>query len=281
MKTMSCESARELLPLHVAGDLEGSHASEVAAHVSQCAGCRALAAEFDESRSLLAEACAPPEFGADFYAGVRSAVLAEITSERRTPSGPSFFAALFSRRLVHATTFALLFLACLLALQHLRRATRETPQQIVRDTNDRSREKASAANAASPSPEDSTTWANSRRDDGGRDYSGRRSLFIKAKHREGESRPDVRARRDALTTQGTPHKVRDEVADAPRASLDPARTLIAHARSSVETASTRAPEVSRIEIQTADPNIRIIWLTPLKAEEPSPDHDNHENGDRN
>jgi hypothetical protein len=32
----------------------------------------------------------------------------------------------------------------------------------------------------------------------------------------------------------------------------------------------KAGEVARIEIQTADPNIRIIWLAPQKADEAEP-----------
>jgi hypothetical protein len=39
------------------------------------------------------------------------------------------------------------------------------------------------------------------------------------------------------------------------------------------TAATRAEtaNVSRIEIQTADPSIRIIWLAPGGGDEPDPD----------
>jgi hypothetical protein len=39
-------------------------------------------------------------------------------------------------------------------------------------------------------------------------------------------------------------------------------------------------EVSRIEIQTADPNIRIIWLAPQKSEAPDPNEPKNENGER-
>jgi hypothetical protein len=34
-----------------------------------------------------------------------------------------------------------------------------------------------------------------------------------------------------------------------------------------------SPQISRIEIQTADPNIRIIWLSPQESREP--DGTNH------
>jgi hypothetical protein len=287
MKTLNCERASELLPLYVAGDLEDSRASEVAAHLGSCAGCRALAAVFDESRSLLLEACSPPEFDADFYAGIRGAVLAEIARDRRTPSKPSLVAALFSgRRLAYAMTFALLLLACFLALPHLRRATRETPREIAhvpQDKNDPSPEKVLAVNTPSTTNH-ATTSMNSQPGDNRRDDSESRAPLIKVKRNAVEFRHDMKTRRDALATAGTPQRVRDEVAVAPRASLDPARVVTASGASAVESAnaaSQSAPEVSRIEIQTADPNIRIIWLTPRKAEEPSPNHDNHENGDRN
>ena len=41
-----------------------------------------------------------------------------------------------------------------------------------------------------------------------------------------------------------------------------------------------AHEVSRIEIQTADPSIRIIWLAPQKSEAPNPNEPKNENGER-
>jgi hypothetical protein len=42
----------------------------------------------------------------------------------------------------------------------------------------------------------------------------------------------------------------------------------------------RASEVSRIEIQTADPSIRIIWLAPQKSEGPDPNEPKNENGEK-
>jgi hypothetical protein len=286
MKILSCERACELLPLHIAGDLEGSREREVAAHVAGCDECRTLATEFDESRSLLAEACAPPEFGSDFYANIRSAVLAEIARDQRRPSTPSFFNALFRRRLAHAATFALLLLACLMALQHLRRNTRETLQQIVttQDTNGSSREKEIAVDAPSPSPEHSTTLTNSHSSDNRRGDSESRALFVKAERSARELHPEWKTRRDAMASAGTLQRVLDEIALVPRASLNSVRAMMASGASAVASsnaASQSAPEVSRIEIQTADPNIRIIWLSPRKAEEPGTDPDNHENGDRN
>jgi hypothetical protein len=270
----------------VAGDLEGSREREIAAHVAECDECRTLAAEFDESRSLLIEAGSPPEFGSDFYANIRSAVLAEIAHDQRTPSAPSFFNALFRRRLAHAATFALLLLACLMALQHLRRNTRQMPQQIVttQDMNDPSREKEIAVDAPSPSPEHSTTLTNSYSSDNRRSDSESRALFVKAKRRERELHPDWKIKRDAMASAGTLQRVPDEIALVPRASLDPVHAMMASGASAVASsnaASQSAPEVSRIEIQTADPSIRIIWLSPRKAEEPGADPDNHENGDRN
>ena len=55
------------------------------------------------------------------------------------------------------------------------------------------------------------------------------------------------------------------------------------AGAAVPSAAAPAPgaEVSRIEIQTADPNIRIIWLAPRKSEDPARNQDEHPNPDRN
>jgi anti-sigma-K factor RskA len=268
---MNCKRAGELMPLYATGDLEATRAREVAAHLATCEDCRALAAEFAESRSLLAEACEPPEFGAEFYAGIRSAVLDEIKRDRPTPSTPSLFATLFGRRLVYAASFAVALIVLALAFQLARRNVRESNQPIAARGNEQPR--FVRPNDVAPSPP--------RRQD--QAATPPQNLLANVSRHARSSRPATSTRRDANERVTSTY-------DKGTQSESIAGTSVARATTAFETVpttteSTRAsvesaPEVSRIEIQTADPNIRIIWLTPQKSEAPNPERDKHENGDR-
>src|ERR671933_587290 len=102
-REIDCERARTLLPLYAAGDLDEGRGREVGSHVETCEPCRGLAAEFDASRRLVAEALATPEFGAEFYAAIRGDVLARVGRGGDPSSPTSFVAALFfGRRLAYA-----------------------------------------------------------------------------------------------------------------------------------------------------------------------------------
>jgi hypothetical protein len=56
---MTCNSARELLPLFVGGDLTAPRMDEVRAHMGQCPSCAAELSRFEGCRELLAELNAP------------------------------------------------------------------------------------------------------------------------------------------------------------------------------------------------------------------------------
>jgi anti-sigma factor RsiW len=287
MKRMDCQRASGMLPLYVAGDLEGARPREVAAHLAACDDCRRLAAEFNESRNLLAEACATPEFGADFYAGIRSAVLDEISRDRPTPSTPSSFIAspfitsLFGRRLAYAASFAVALIILALAFQHARRAAPPAPEEIVHEQ----------LPAPESMPERRTMTPAPSPDVAVKESSP--SATIAATLRRHPTRRDTATRQDEANPLHAAQTVNDAqtaatlVAAIPRAAVNPARDVSATATVAPASAAGQpASEVSRIEIQTSDPNIRIIWLAPQKSEEPRPNTDkrenpyNHENGER-
>jgi hypothetical protein len=271
---MNCKRAAGFLPLYVAGDLDAARANEVASHVAACGGCRQVADEFSESRALLVEAFATPEFGAEFYSEIRSSVLEKIARDHE-PSTPSFVAALFGRRAAYATAFAVALFALAFALQHLRGGTRKhTPplaqgQQNAHAPKQERREEPKASpqlNAKKNEPTPQPTFMAS---------SPYRQLMRRdAPERRREPMPKTIARDDesAMIAEVTPSSV--DGAHEPRESGSPV------GGSATSATASAAPGVSRIEIQTADPNIRIIWLAPQKPEETKIDRDQHENGDR-
>jgi hypothetical protein len=271
---MNCERAAEFLPLYAAGDLDAARADEVASHVAACGDCRQVADEFSESRALLVEAFATPEFDAEFYSGIRSSVLEQISRDRE-PSTPSPVAALFGRRLAYATAFAVALFALAPAFQHFRGGRRETtprelvitPPQIV-DT---------------PRPERRTDAVSPTRPDAVRNAPSPKLTYAAAIQRGGSTRRDATRDRYALTPEPAARDERDMIAQAPpsfNGAHEAGGPALPVAGSATSAKTNPAPEVSRIEIQTADPNIRIIWLAPPKSEAPDPNEPQNENGER-
>ncbi|HLL75564.1 MAG TPA: zf-HC2 domain-containing protein [Pyrinomonadaceae bacterium] len=262
MTPMSCGRAEKLMPLYAAGDLPAGRLSRaVAAHVAACASCSALAGEFRASREWVRAGGAAPEFGEEFYEGLRAGVLDQINRDTR-PAAPSrlapFFPALFAgRRLAYAASLALAACALALAFYLFREGGR--PQH-----------------------------------DGVAGGPGSGELVIPPRHthatpepdtKPGEQRPPHAAPRDdkqpalpKVETVGGPGYKRTPSlrrSAQPQDAL-PAPVLAASANDrtarDVAAATQRAETagVARIEIQTADPSIRIIWLAPDDGEEARP-----------
>ena len=277
MRTLSCKRMARMISLYVAGDLMGAREREVAAHLAACEGCRRLAEEFSDSGSLLTEACMPPEFGEEFYSGIRNAVLGEIARGRML-SKPS----LFRRRWFYATAFAAVVIAAAVMLQHFVSVRRPTPQGLVVATKvggQSTSDGAKGTDSSSASQVSASTQL-PRKSDGPRRTPRTQSQKFLAR---------VNARRSSGQSE-----TKLEASVSAQTALDK-RTQIAHVGQWSTNASTSAPtifgpagrvspsQVSRIEIQTADPNIRIIWLTPQETREPAEtnhDPDQQKNGKR-
>jgi Putative zinc-finger len=257
MRNLNCKRAAQMIPLYVGRDLGDVPEREVAAHLATCDQCRRLAEEYSESSSLVAQACTPPEFGEEFYSGIRSAVLEKISRDRlrSTPS-------LFHRRWVYATAFAAIVVIAGVALQYFR-GTRQQPQQSV---------------AAVPQGTGQSIL-------GGKEGAGPAPMPPKS-----VLLPSPRKSRGV--PQHPAVQLQKVIAPIPQSAAN-ASTGVTTARLEVATNSPGSPTssgraasspVSRIEIQTADPNIRIIWLTPQESresEEIKHDQDQQGNGHRN
>lgn len=260
MRTLNCKGVAGMISLYVAGDLVGAPEREVAMHLAACGACRRLAKEFAESNSLLTQACAPPEFGPEFYAGIRNAVLDKITRDRRLSRAP-----LFRRRWVYATAFAAIVIAAGVVLQYYGNSGRQTPRGL----------------ALSPPVTDQAT---SPRQKEGTDSlpSSRQS-----KGTPRVARPSVQALVNQRRSSGQTKTVQQaNTSDATQNTLDK-NIQIAQAMPLGESPSSPsgravASQISRIEIQTADPNIRIIWLGPQEPRESEPtNHDQPQDEDEN
>lgn len=267
MRTLNCKRAARMISLYVAGDLLGAPEREVATHLAACEGCRRLAEEFSESKSLLTEAGTPPEFDAEFYSGIRCAVLSEIASDQ-VLAKPS----LFRPRWLYATAFAAIVIASAVMLQHFAGAWREPPRDLAR---------APQITGQPTSPPEVPSPGKKHELPGTRSAPSNNSLALVNprggfRHFEETRTPDTLVTAQAARDSGT----QIEPVRVPVAAESVASTGGPSSSSSVRASTS---EVSRIEIQTADPNIRIIWLSPRESresEQTNHDQDPRENGNR-
>lgn len=294
---MKCSRVEKFLPLHVAGDLTARRARTLAKHLTTCEECRRTADEYAASRRLLrAATTVPPEFDEAFYAEIRNSVLAQVKRGESTHaplSSPvllSFFKGRFA--FAYAAALALILLAVALSLHSfLPRITGEAGEQKM-IVNANSGLISTPATTAAPSSSQ-PLFAQLTRPD--RRTSPARDEFAEETTGGGGARetksPIARRRRarivsarsgaqqSLLLTSYTPSQIgRDSPApDSVRtqqATNPPALAMgnkdggNSNSSGGDATTTTKAAvaEVSRIEIQTSDPNIRIIWLSPAAAE---------------
>ncbi|MDQ1560223.1 MAG: hypothetical protein QOD32_3283 [Pyrinomonadaceae bacterium] len=286
---MKCTRVEKLLPLYVAGDLAGRPASRrIANHLTTCESCRGLAAEYDASRDLVRDAATlPPDFDGAFYEELRRSVLAEIERERPrfVPPTRRRFASLFNARFAYAASLAFL-IAAVAAL-----SLYSYPGQKKSEDAAGSNLLADANHAGSARPAETPAPASTQAKDVGRQTVSPADASAGEHQSRGEQRaakspsPKRRANDGNRRTETQPgvdtskhtasHARRNPLAPSIAATgervEESARSSNSSSRSSGgDGATDAAPEVSRIEIQTSDPNIRIIWLSPKPepAEQP-------------
>ena len=212
----------------------------------------------------------PPDFDGAFYEEIRNSVLARIRRDRTLAPPPGLFG-LANARLAYAASLAFIVLAATLALHsYTRRAHEDGERQKMiaavkpEQTATPAAIKTRPVDDGRPSPRPSGESARGASDARRRSHG----LLPLPSSADGEH-----ARREAQQSRDAAHRApslagRNPLAPppAPAATKRAGATEIAGA-GDVKNAQ---PEVSRIEIQTSDPNIRIIWLSPAMEESARP-----------
>jgi hypothetical protein len=241
---MKCRRVKKLLPLYVEGDLALNVSEQISAHLDWCGRCNWLADEFNESQSWL-HTSGQPEFDQPFLNDFKSDVLRRI---EETPQRPSLFAVIaqhWGRRQVLAFSGAIFIAIGMVVLYIYQTRVRvntqnvETAQQIPE--------------AKSPTVDEPTENAVSEQD----------HLLVTRRHAQRHlikkterARPINDLRDPALFFQANRS---GEIGNPDEMAIKP------------QDAKDDLPEMLRIEIQTADPNIRIIWFTPRVTDGPQTD----------
>lgn len=229
---MNCKQAQEMLPLYAGRDLDENRARLLTQHLQSCADCARCAEEY-ESAFHLTQQFATPVFSDHVYAGIRRRVLQQIDEEPTARTLPALIGGWWRPRLAWALASAFVLALALFAfyfvasrrLQHeevaIKRGTISQPGQ----------------GNQSPAPPVKQTAATP--------YSSPNQTQPKRVTIRRPMRPS------------SPAKVNDSQLQIAKLSLrvsDAADTL----PNSDATAAARA---LRVEMQTKDPNIRIIWFS--------------------
>jgi cbb3-type cytochrome oxidase subunit 3 len=242
---MDCRRIEELIPLYVENDLGGQRASDVRTHLQSCAACRALADAYEASQAWL-RAAEVPDFDEAFVDTIRAGVMTELLAHEAAPPFVERLRRwLVPRRLVAATAALLvIFIAVMLFVYASRSRGSRQDEQKAEQNKQPAVEK--VEDDLKPAPEAKQVAKPPRRP------ASHRAASLLAGH----------AKRDAGRTARPQGHL---VAQPP---LQAATVAPSHDRNDVN----KRAETLRIEIQTADPNIRIIWFAPkpTDAETPNP-----------
>jgi anti-sigma factor RsiW len=254
-KRLNCARATKLMPLHVAGDLTNQRTAAVARHLRTCASCRAQADEYAASRTWL-QAGAQVQFEAEFYDEIRATVLSQIRQTQRPapPVAAPFFAPPFTRQSLYvAASIALLVLVGMVVWRatfnrtDIHRTTLASVNAFV-ETATTPKVPAPLTPVNAPVPEPLPQRA------------------TVAKRYVSQSQTVARNNQASWPPRAVNRAEQPEHITAPAPQQNVAASATSGGTQQANATSSRA-EVARIELQTADPNIRIIWL----AEQPPAD----------
>ena len=235
---MNCKQVEDLLPLYAGGDLEEKRAMLVTEHAQTCAACARVADEYRESVQLTAQ-FAPPVFSEAVYAGIRQRVLREIETEATTPAWSQTIASMFRPRLTWAIASVLLIVVSMFAIHFImnrgndvERLANKQPAEVHPGT----KEDSNSGPQGNKPPSVNT--------------GGKKQQPAGVPQPQRKRSPDTLVDRMNTVSAKSP----DAMSTANNVSPQPEPMVYPH-RDSAALVKTL-----RVEIQTKDPKIRIIWF---------------------
>jgi hypothetical protein len=228
---MLCAHAEKLIPLFAGDDLPAREADALRLHLESCASCHRLAAEFEESRDWLREFGAP-QFDESMLDGMRDSVLRDIACIEDRTRGVQWVITVWPGwNLRFMASMSMLLLIALIAA-YAYRGARPRPVPDKKDVVITNQGFYPNNERVKPSP-----------------VPAQRSL----------------PKRGRIIPGARPVKSPDQEIAHMSLSSSPINIEPAFGPPGGDTGKDDSMfnrEMTRIEFQTADPNIRIIWLTP-------------------
>lgn len=239
---MNCRRIEELIPLYVGGDVDRRLSGEVQSHLKTCGGCAELAAEYEAGRNWLSGA--PPEFDEALLADVKRGVMKELENAKRQTGLFELMSEAIARALVRPAVAAGLLLAVLSALTlwfYAEKNGSTPPTQAVVPEERVAPERVARDSDGDPAP-------------GAKEQP--QGISVNHQPRAVNVSSNRRRRSIGVTTEQA-------------MTTEQAITKIAEPKNEAPAPSAFAVDsdgMLRIEIQTVDPNIRIIWFAPREID---------------
>jgi Putative zinc-finger len=247
---MRCTHAEKLIPLFAGDDLPAREADALRRHLKSCGTCRRLAAEFEASRDWM-RGFGAPQFDEAMLDAMRDSVLRDIGRIENRAQWLQWIVPGWNLRFM-ASMAALLLIAFFAAYVHRGRQSRMVPdkENIVK-TNQGGDQKDS-------------TGSKQRKDEGFQvNPSPVPSPYPPRKRRRGLSEnPGLKP------VQLPDLAIANALIIPPSINIGPVFEPTSGADTAMDDAIFNR-EMTRIEFQTADPNIRIIWLAPKYSDSSS------------
>jgi len=254
---MNCKQIQELLPLYVGRDVEEKRAQVVTAHVQSCVECAGSVDEYRETRQLIKQ-FAPPLVSEAVYAGIRQRVLREIEQEATVPGLSRLLESLFRPRIHWAVATGLVLAVSVSTFYFIAKRkpglVNDLPQVAGSDRAVAGRASTSIKETEGVPPASIVkNKGPAKRLAGGDHQSPRKSPATSA--------PANQTRSVALDTRDTP-SMTGEILPPGNNPTEP------HAVPTRDL--TTSGKTLRVEMQTKDPNIRIIWFAHEPAKQDAP-----------
>jgi len=240
---MRCTHAEKLIPLFAGDDLPAREANALRRHLESCANCRRLADEFEDSRKWM-RGFAAPQFDEAMLDDLRDSVLRGISRVETRSRWLQWIVPGLNLQFA-ASMAVLLLIAFLAAYAYLGSQQRVVPDKKV------------IVQSSSGGDQKGSTGDGRHNDEGSKVNP---SLLPTQHPSRKVVRTNIENRRVGLV-----HLPDQEIAYAPLPpppiSVEPVIDLPPGGDMAKDDARFNR-EMTRIEFQTADPNIRVIWLTP-------------------
>jgi hypothetical protein len=237
---MKCRRVKKLLPLYVEGDLASNRAESISAHLDWCGQCNWLADEYKESQNWLRTNQAP-EFDQAFLDSFKSTVMRRVEETATRPSLLASIAQHWSRPQVLAMSGAMLIAIgmVLFYIYQTRLNVRIPPVETAKQIPETEKVPGDVPKVnVDHSQENSLVPSKHSRHHPNQKTHRTEPMYLQE--------PPLFSQVNRWNELG----ITNEVAVTPRDVKDD------------------STEMLRIDIQTADPNIRIIWFTPKITDGP-------------
>jgi hypothetical protein len=240
---MNCKQVNKLLPLYAGHDLAKSREHLVTAHLQTCATCSLAAAAYRDARELMHD-FAQPVFGDEVYAEIRKTVWQQI---ERKPKGRSIFESItvwFGPQFAWAAAAVLMITISIVGLYFINREFTVRPTGIVDIPR-------TIVPAIGPVPE---------RQAGAPLIPGEGPP-----NRRLANMPKRQRRPDRMVAPDRGNSLVAYSPDAEGPTVQSSSPVVG--TDNRDFAAPGADKTLRMEIQTKNPNIRIIWFS---QREPKP-----------